>query len=145
MSSEACRRYFEDPEAHAAHVGECAECRAIRDQLHAKVLNHSIRVETLPLAPWEGAAYRSWPLVVGGALTFVAVIAALFAVAGTSPLAALADAARAAIPSRDVLMSFLNLGGGIVKSAPIPIFILFIAVNALLIALLRRSPKGMDV
>jgi hypothetical protein len=145
MTSDACRRYFEDPEANAGHLAECAECRSIDEQLLAKVNSKKLRVETLPLAPWEGAGYRSWPLVIGGALTFVALIAALFAAAGASPFPALAEAMSRAIPTGDVLRSFLHLGGGIVKSAPIPIIVLFIAVNVLLIALLRRSPKGIDV
>ncbi|HUP45398.1 MAG TPA: hypothetical protein VM779_07780 [Thermoanaerobaculia bacterium] len=145
MNSDACRRYLEDPEAFGAHLAECAECRAVQEQLQAKVQNHALRIESLPLAPWEGAGHRSWALVLGGVLFVVAVTAALFAAAGTSPLPAISAALRQVIPARDVVVSFLDLGSGIVKAAPITIVVLFIAVNAALIALLRRAPKGIDV
>ena len=144
MTPELCQRYLEDPEAHEAHLSECAECREVFEQLDAKVSHQSVRVDALPLAPWEGAGFRSWPLVAGVALTVVAVAAAIFAAAGASPASVLGDAFRAAFPSMDVVFSFLQLARGVVQTAPLVVIVLFVAVNAILVALLRRAPKGLD-
>ncbi|HEX6178922.1 MAG TPA: hypothetical protein VF057_11230 [Thermoanaerobaculia bacterium] len=145
MNRELCQRYLEDPEANAAHVATCAECRAIEQQLSAKVRNAQVHVDALPLAPWEEASHRSWPLVTGGLLTLIAIATALFAMIGVSPLVMLRDA----LPSFDILASVARFAGGAIQNAPtswqIGIAISFIAVNAILIALLRRSPKGIDV
>ena len=145
MNRDLCQRYLEDPEANAAHLASCAECRAVEEQLSAKVRNQRVRVDALPLAPWEDSAHRSWPLVTGGLLAVVAIAAALFGIAGVSPLLMLRDA----LPSFDILTSVVRFAGGAIQNAPtgwqIGIAISFVAVNALLIALLRRSPKGLDV
>lgn len=145
MNRELCQRYLEEPEAHEEHLATCAECRAVAQQLDAKVINPRVRLDALPLAPWEGAAYRSWPLVAGGGLAVVAMAAALFAVTGTSPLATL----REAVPPVDILMSVVRSAGGAIHNAPaawqIGLAVSFIAVNVILIALLRRAPKGIDV
>lgn len=144
MKSEDCRRYHEDPEANAAHLATCAECRAVDEQLRAPVNNRKLRIETLPLAPWEGASFRSWPLVAGGALAVIAIAAAFFAAAGASPLLVL-EALRNAVPSGQIVQSFVQLGSGIVRHAPVAILLAFLVVNAILFALLRRAPKGIDV
>ena len=83
--NDACQRYAEDPEGNATHLAECAKCR----EIYATVESQPVRLETLPIAPWEGAGYRSWPLVIGGALALAAVALGLCAAAGISPLAAL--------------------------------------------------------
>ena len=149
MNRDLCQRYLEDPEANASHLAECASCRAVFEELEAKVPVASVRVEALPLAAWEDAAYRAWPIVAGGALTVAAFATALFALAGESPLLAVAQAIRNAIPSADFLRSMVRLAGGAVQNVPgswqIGIALAFVAVNAVLVALLRRSPKGVDV
>ena len=82
MNRESCQRYLEDPEANASHLAECAECRALADGLVEDSIPPPsgqagrLSSTSLPLAPWEGAAHRSWPLVAAGALA-VAVIAGL--------------------------------------------------------------------
>lgn len=140
--TDRCQQYLEDPEGHAAHLAECADCRRIAAGLEQN-LEARVRLDELPLAPWEGASHRSWPLVVGVALTVVAIAAALFAAAGTSPLAV------AAMDS-DLLTSILRpLMSGAILNAPtslqIKIVIAFVIVNVLFIVLLRRAPKGIDV
>ena len=110
MTSDQCTRYFEDPEGRAAHLAECAECRAIQQQLEARVLNQPVRVEALPLAPWEGADHRSWPLVIGGALTVTAIAAALFAAASTSPIDLFVQSFRGSVT---IARSMVGVGGGI--------------------------------
>jgi hypothetical protein len=134
--NEACQRYAEDPEGNGRHLAECAKCRAIYSGITTKPVN----VEALPLAPWEGAAYRAWPLVIGGTLTVLAIGLALCAAAGLSPIAALSagmrsDAARAAIALIDQKLRPLG---------PFVFAALFIAVNSLLVLLLRRAPRGID-
>ncbi|HET7707550.1 MAG TPA: hypothetical protein VFM36_15795 [Thermoanaerobaculia bacterium] len=142
MTSDKCTRYFEDPEAHAAHLGECAECRAIQQQLDARVVNQPVRVDALPLAPWEGADHRSWPLVLGGALTIIAIAAALFAAASVSPIDLLMQSVRGSVT---IARSLVGVGGGILETAPVLVLGLFVIVNGILFALLRRAPKGIDV
>jgi hypothetical protein len=144
-TSERCRLYLEDPEAHAAHLQECAECRALFEEMSERVGHRPVTVDALPLAPWEGASHRSWPLVVGGALTVFAITGALFAAAGPSAI----QAVRSSLPSLDIVMSIFRLAGGAVQNAPttwqIGIAISFVIVNAIFLALLRRAPKGIDV
>lgn len=141
--TDACERYLADPEANASHLAECAECQALFASLDAPI-EASVTLDALPLAPWEGAAHKSWPLVAGAALTVFCVATALFTIAGI-PIRAL----RNAIPSLSALQLLLeNVGDGL-QHAParllIGIAISFLVVNTLLIMLLRRSPKGIDV
>ena len=147
-----CHKYLEDPETHADHLAGCASCRAMAEELDAR-LNEGkavvpVRIETLPLAPWEGAAHKSWPLAIGVILGVMAMVAALFAMAGLSPVATLADAFRSSVPSVEILSSIIRLAPGAIQNAPaglqIAIVISFIVINALLFLLLRRAPKGID-
>ena len=134
-----CQKYLEDPEANAAHLDECESCRTLADTLAAdtsSVLDPRSSVE-LPLAAWEGASYRAWLLVVG-ALVVVGLIALLlFVVTGTSPASLAAN-----VPSVGVIVTTLQHFGA---AAPGVIAVLFVLVNALFIALLRRAPRGIDV
>jgi hypothetical protein len=134
--NEECLRYAEDPDANAAHLAHCELCRAAYGAIESK----AIAVDALPLAPWEGASYRAWPLVLGGALAVLAIALALCAAAGISPLVAMAsgfrfDTAQAAIASIDQKLRPLG---------PFAFAALFIVVNSLLILLLRRAPRGID-
>lgn len=137
MRTPDCERYIEDPEANASHLETCAECRALFGA-DAAVPAPKIDLDALPLAPWEGAQQRSWPLVAGAALAIFAVACALFAASGASPVATLG----ATIPSVERLYSLVVL----MRQAPVTVVgVLFLVVNTVLIALLRRAPKGLDV
>jgi hypothetical protein len=137
--NEACQRYAEDPEGNAAHLADCAKCRDMYASLDVPIDSQPVRVEALPVAPWEGAGYRSWPLVVGGALALAAVALGLCAAAGISPLAALQAGARFD------WRGLLQMGTQAVKPlGPIGFSALFIAVNTVLFLLLRRPPRGID-
>ncbi|HSP13858.1 MAG TPA: hypothetical protein VLV78_03790 [Thermoanaerobaculia bacterium] len=141
MNSESCQPYLQDPEANAAHLAGCEKCRALAETLSARVdeasgLRPRASVE-LPLASWEGASYRSWRLVVAGAVLVGALAVVLFVVTGTSPLTVAAN-----LPSAGVIVSTLRHVGA---AAPGLVAILFILVNAIFIALLRRAPRGIDV
>jgi len=140
MTDDACQRYAQDPEAHAGHLAVCERCREIDDVLSTPVVHRPIAIEALPLAPWEEAGYRAWPLVAGGAVVVLAVAFALCAAAGISIVQALAtgvrsDGARAVI---DVVDQKLRPFGPFVFAA------LFLIVNTILVLLLRRAPRGID-
>jgi len=145
MKTDACERYLNDPEANASHLAECAECAA----LFGNVATKPIRVDALPLAPWEGAAHRSWPLVIGGALAVLCIAAAMFTIAGVAPLNGIVHALASTIPSFTTLQLLLRYVGDGVQHAPAPlqiaVAISFLVVNTLLVVLLRRAPRGIDV
>lgn len=141
--NEACQRYAEDPEANAAHLQECAECRAIYGMLNAPIESKPMNVNALPLAPWEGAAYRSWPLVIGGALVVLAVAFVLCAAAGISPLRAVA-VGMSASPLRGYIISAADALRGASVIWQVAFGFGFILVNTLLVLLLRRAPRGVD-
>jgi hypothetical protein len=139
MNPESCHKYLEDPEANEAHLVECEKCRALAETLaeqQASGLGPRASVE-LPLAPWEGASYRAWPFVVLCALLVGVLAAIVFVMAGTSPIAVAGN-----LPSAGVIVSTLRHVGA---AAPGLVAILFILVNAIFIALLRRAPRGIDV
>jgi hypothetical protein len=137
--NEDCQRYAEDPEGNAAHLAECVKCREMYASLDAPIESQPVRIEALPIAAWEGAGYRSWPLVIGGALALAAVALGLCAAAGISPLAALRAGAnfdwRGLLQMADQAVRPLG---------PIGFSALFIAVNTVLFLLLRRPPRGID-
>src|SRR5262245_15051558 len=83
---EACQRYLENPDAHAGHLAECEDCRALFDSLGISVEAKAVSADGLPLAPWEGASHRPWPLILGGALLLLVVAIAVCAWAGVPPL-----------------------------------------------------------
>ncbi|HKO58623.1 MAG TPA: hypothetical protein VJ276_22340, partial [Thermoanaerobaculia bacterium] len=128
MKSESCQRYLEDPEANASHPETCAEC-AFFAEIGADVARRPVKIETLPLAPWEGARHRSWPLVLGGALAVLAIAAAVFSAAGMTPMQVL----RRLLPNLDLIMSTVRLLGDGVQHAPaglqIAIGVSFLVVN----------------
>lgn len=137
MKTPDCERYIEDPEANASHLETCAECRALFGA-GANVGAPKIDVNALPLASWEGAQHRSWPLVTVASVAVFAIAAMLFAASGASP----ADTLAANVPTLSRLQSLVLL----MRQAPIMVVaVLFVVVNTLLIALLRRAPKGIDV
>jgi hypothetical protein len=148
MNKDTCQRYLEDPEAHASHLDECARCRELFSNLEQSVANKPVRVDTLPLAPWEGASHRSWSLVIGSSVATALIAFALFAAAGGSPLVIVGKAVEGGLPSADVFVSMFRLLSGAVQNAPrtwqIAIAIGFVAVNALFVVLLRKAPKGID-
>jgi hypothetical protein len=149
MKSESCERYLADPEAHAAHLDECAECAALFGSQDVPFESRPVKVDSLPLAPWEGASHRTWGLVVGGALALLAIAAGLFAAAGVAPVSGIAGAIASGIPPVEVAKILLRHIGAGAQHAPaglqILVGVLFVLVNTVLLLLLRRAPKGIDV
>lgn len=145
-SSDACQQYLEDPEANAAHLETCAECRAVNAGLSVKAAAEppSIDVDALPLAPWEGSSHRPWPLILGGTAIVVAIALALLDAAGMSPL----HVAEGSLASMDAIRNLLSRAATSLRSASlgaqIAFGVAFFVVNWLLIVLLRRAPRGID-
>lgn len=146
-----CDAYLEDPEQHASHVETCAACRDLFADLDADVAvtPRPIPVDSLPLAPWEGAAHRTWSLVAAGFASVAMLAVALFLAAGTPPLRGIATALASSVTSFEAASKFFQLFGNGLHSAPaavhVTIAVLFVAINSLLFILLRRAPKGIDV
>lgn len=146
--NEACERYLKDPEANAAHREACAACRDLFGALEAPVEGKAVVVDDLPLAPWEGASHRAWPLVVGGAAIVLALAALLFVIAGVSPLRGFGRAVLTSLPPLDIVTSVARAAGSAVKQVPaswqIATVIAFLVINTIFALLLRRAPKGVD-
>lgn len=149
MKTESCERYLADPEANAAHLAECEECAALFGTALQPLEPKPIAVDALPLAPWEGASHRAWPLVLGGVLALFAIAAGLFAAAGVAPVSGVATAIGSGVPPLDIIKALLQHAGAAAQNAPggwqIAVAVLFVVVNTVLFLLLRREPKGADV
>src|SRR5436853_3294498 len=101
MKTEACERYLDDPEANAAHLGECVHCAALFSDhsLPFEPKRLVIDANALPLAPWEGASQKSWPLIVAGTLAVFSLAVLLFVIAGVASVGGIVNAIRSTIPS----------------------------------------------
>ncbi|MGN6186236.1 MAG: hypothetical protein ACTHQM_21605 [Thermoanaerobaculia bacterium] len=143
-----CDDYLQDPETYAAHLETCATCRAMFEELDIDlpIQHRPIDVNALPLANWEGASQRTWPLVAAGLLAVIVLASVLFIAAGTSPLRGIAKALVSAVPSLDLMVNLSQLAGGALHNAPVvwhvAIAVSFVLINTVLFLLLRRSPKG---
>jgi len=145
MTKDDCQRYLEDPEANAAHVRTCAKCNAEAMALAEKadVEAPAIDLNALPLAPWEGSSHRAWPLVLGTAAVVAIVALALLDAAGMSPL----HVVEGSLTSMEAFRTQLNRATSWLSASlgrQIAFGVAFLLVNGLLIALLRRAPRGMD-
>jgi len=148
MTDERCQRYLEDPEANAAHLRECEACRLLAATLEERAAGGPgpavVDVEALPLAQWEGAAHRSWPLVLALAMGVLALALVLCFVAGTS----ITNAVTSSVGSLSMLKALVRMTGDAAPHVPaswqLLVLVLFLVVNALLIVLLRRPPRGID-
>jgi len=144
--NDACQRYLEDPEGNAAHLQECAECRALFDALGVSMEDRRSRlsVDELPLAPWEGAAHRPWALVAAIAIAALTLSILFFIYAGTSPLSVLS----AEMTRLQAMREIFRLTSNAVRTAPlvwqVTIGVLFVVVTTILVLLLRRAPRGID-
>lgn len=147
MKTPDCERYLADPEANAGHLETCVECRALFGPRSADL--PPVRIGALPVAPWEGASYRSWRLVLLAGAIVLTLAAGLGAAAGISPFGGLSAALGSTFPSMEVLQALTFRVGGALQHVPGPwqigIAISFVVINTVLVILLRRPPKGIDV
>ena len=155
-----CELFMQDPEAHAAHAETCADCRSFAEDMHrleSKLGQASLQSEplladrvasSLPVASWEGASHRAWPTVIAAAVAIIALAFAVSMMAGVSLVNEIVVAVRGWISGTGAVMTLLRSVPKFADRIPagirITIIVLFVAVNALLVALLRRSPKGYD-
>jgi hypothetical protein len=153
----SCEEFLEDPAAHPEHTAECAECRRLVEDLDrldeaigrvSAPAAGSIAAGRLPLAPWEGARYRSWTLLAMIAIIVAGAATAAFAAAGVSPLAGFGEALGGAVAG----LRLIRLGrsvAAVLWHAPatvhVSIAVAFIAVNAILFWLVRKPTRGYDV
>ena len=146
MNEDACQRYLEDPEANAGHLETCAECRAVNAALDAKtdVDAAPISLDSLPLAPWEGSSYRAWPLVLGAAAAVILIAFVLCDLAGISPIHVAESSLTSMEARRDILRNATEWLRGAPAAWQVAFGVAFIVVNALLVVLLRRAPRGID-
>ena len=150
-----CEDYFEDPEKNAAHLETCTLCRTLEEDVDAVDIEprplslRPLNIDALPLATWEGATHRTWPLVAVGAVSVLVLAIALFLAAGTPPLRGIARAVTSSVTSFEAVTKFFQLLGTGLHSAPtlvhVTIGVLFVFINTLLFLLLRRAPRGIDV
>ncbi len=146
MTDERCQPYLEDPEANAAHPAECEACRMLASTLDDRSVDVSAEVDVnaLPLAAWEGAGHRPWPLVLSLASGILVLALMLCFAAGTS----IARAVSSSAGSFDMIRDLIRMTGDAAPHAPaawqIGVGILFFVVNGLLVLLLRRPPRGID-
>jgi hypothetical protein len=146
-----CEDYLRDPEANASHLEACGLCRAMIGDLdrEVEVRPRPLEVDALPLAGWEGAAHRTWPLVSAGAAAMLTLAIVLFVAAGTPPLRGLAGVVTSGMTTFEAVAKFFQLLGSGIHSAPtvvhITVAVLFLVINTILVLLLRRAPKGIDV
>lgn len=145
-----CDQYFEDPEKNAAHLQSCAACRAMTEELDApiEVEHRPLHLDALPLASWEGAKHRTWPLVAAGAASVLILAVVLFLAAGTPPLRGITRAVASSFSVEASMKFFQHFGSGL-HGAPVlvhvTIGVLFVVINTILFFLLRRAPRGIDV
>jgi hypothetical protein len=146
MTETDCQRYLEDPEANAAHLRTCAKCNAEAMGLAEKadVEPPSLDVNALPLAPWEGSSHRAWPLVLGTSAVVMIVALALLDAAGMSPLHVVEGSLASMEAIRGLFGGWATSLRSASLGAQVAFGVAFLVVNGLLIALLRRAPRGMD-
>lgn len=142
MTIDPHAAFLEDPEGNASHLAACESCRAIAQTLDAPV-DSSVKLDTLPLASWEGAAHRSWAFVAVASAIVAGVSIVLCHMAGVSPLHVVSSDA-----SLNQWRMVLGVLTGQLKRAPVAWQIVFgmafVAVNTVLFLLLRRPPRGIN-
>lgn len=136
-----CDEYLQDPDANAAHLESCRSCRALEEDLALpiEIRHRPLHVDALPLASWEAASHRTWPLVGAGIVAALTLAVVLLAYAGISPLTVVTSS----MPSLQAVLTFLKLTGRAI-GGPV-VAVLFVAINTILFFLLRRAPRGVDV
>ncbi len=154
-----CEGMMHDPERWTEHLESCAECRQMEqdlDRLDAGIravalpatdrLGQSLPAR-LPIAPWEGATHRPWALVMLAAAGLAVVITVLFLFAGISPIHGFFGSILGELPKMPLLeaaRALANILGEAPRGFHLAVGACFVVVNAILVFLLRRSPRGYD-
>lgn len=161
MTDPACQRWIDDPDANRAHLSGCEDCRKRASRLErldrdlaatmpeASGSIAALVADRLPVAPWEGARHRAWALA-GIVLAAAFLIAAAgFFLVGIPPIEGFRETARGLLRAREVGFVVTSSLGELLRNAPrafhVAVAVAFVVVNALLLLLLRRGPRGYDV
>jgi len=150
MTPAGCDDYLADPESHPGHLDTCEACRKAAAGLEAAAIEsrRDVVPAALPLAPWEGARERSWATAAGVALLVALLGVAAFVVIGVSPIEGFLAAVASGLPgagSGKLLEVVPNILAGASRRTHMLIFAAAVAVNVILVALLRRRTRGYDV
>ncbi len=164
MTDQRCVDLRSDLTALESHSATCADCalhlrnlEAFDSELAGADLEETfvpdvalkLDLEQLPVAAWEDAGHRSWPLVTMAMAILLLVTIALFVVAGISPLRGFVAAVSGGTLFQGDAVRVATAFSAGVKQAPLSFHLTlaaaFFAVNAILIVLLRRSMRGYDV
>ncbi|HUP66180.1 MAG TPA: hypothetical protein VM557_12960 [Thermoanaerobaculia bacterium] len=156
-----CQQWIDDPENHEAHLLECDSCRTRAEELSqvdrslsASVVEPggsiaSLVTDRLPVATWEGARHRAWGLTLLVIALITLLTAGLFAWVGIPPAEGIADSAQSAYGGPESAALLSDSVGAFLRNAPrsfhAMILLAFLTVNFILLALLRRPPRGYDV
>ena len=142
MKTDACLQYLQDPEANAGHLADCAECRVLFGE--ADVPTKPLALDKLPLASWEGASHRAWPLVLAGLVVSLIAAAVLCFIAGMTPLRVVETSFKSIQGMRAFIFASADALREASRGAQLAFAAAFIVVNGVLVALLRRAPRGID-
>src|SRR5205085_12590544 len=118
-----------------------AEAMALAEK--ADVEPPPIDLNALPLAPWEGSSHRAWPLVLGTSAVVAIVALALLDAAGMSPL----HVVEGSLMSMEAFRTQLDRTASWFSASlarQVLFGAAFLLFNGLLVALLRRAPRGID-
>ena len=152
--TDRCEHSREDYERLVAEAERCQSCAAYLREVEefdavVPALDESaVRLDPakLPIAPWEGAAHRSWPLLLASLVLAAIVAALLFSAAGIGIGEGLRGTVQAM--ARGNMLRLAAAFGESVRQAPMQfhvlIFAAFFGINFILIRLLRRPPRGAD-
>jgi len=160
MTDPRCLQFRENPEAYSSHPENCEACAATLEEvtdldrriatqvLLSDVSPIELDSRNLPVAPWEGASERAWPLAVLGALALVFMAVILFLLSGVSPTDGFQAVLMSQLPRFELFEVASVVGEGL-RAAPLRvhlfILIAFVVVNVVFVRLLRRAPRGVDV
>lgn len=161
MTNPTCQRWMDDPEGSERHAAECPECGPRAAELRALDLRLAavsaepagslagLITDRMPVAPWEDARHRSWGLIAAVAAAVALMAAALFLAIGISPADGFAGLVRGVVGRREIFRLLSESAGTFLRQAPTSFHVLIgigvVAINAILIAMLRRGPRGYDV
>lgn len=160
MSYGSCEEFASDPTRFALHTDDCAACRKLVEDLESvdqMIAGESIdprqglvtrNVDVLPMASWEGADHKPWPVAVAVLALVGVAAAALFLLGGVAPLRGIADAVSQPFRAVSGLLHAAPVLGELMNRSPagmrLLLLVAFAAVNIVLFRLLRRAPRGVE-
>lgn len=157
MTRPECDAFLADRESNPTHVESCDSCRDEVRRLEAldrgiddakfEGAKLKISADDLPVAAWEGASTRSWVAVIAVTVIVLALGLGGFMMLGIGPVEGFV-AALSGTASTRYLLTVAKSAPAFLATAPmhihILIFVAFIVVNVIFVALLRRRLRGYD-